>query len=281
MAQQRYWLLTVAAGSPAYAEFPPPAEYLGGPIQGVADHAITWLKGQRELGAGGLDHWQVIVGFARPQRLPRVRALFPGAHAEPTRSAAADEYVWKDDTAVPGTRFELGSKPHRRNNAKDWDAIWAAAIDGRLGDIPADVRLQHYSSIRRIRSDYVRPTAMERTVHVFWGRSGTGKSRRAWDEAGMDCYPKPPTTVWWDGYQGHGHVVVDEFCGLIGITHLLRWLDRYPCMVEFKGGATALGATEFWFTSNIDPDEWYNDSNSTAEQRVALRRRFNEVVHFL
>lgn len=96
----------------------------------------------------------------------------------------------------------------------------------------------------------------------------------------MDGYPKPPTTVWWDGYLGHRHVVVDEFCGLIGITHLLRWLDRYPCMVEVKGGAVALEAVEFWFTSNIDPREWYSDANSTEEQRNALFRRFNEVVHF-
>jgi len=33
------------------------------------------------------------------------------------------------------------------------------------------------------------------------GRTGTGKSRRAWDLAGFGSYPKDPCTKFWDGYQ--------------------------------------------------------------------------------
>ena len=41
-----------------------------------------------------------------------------GTHWEPTRSSAANAYVWKDETAVPGTRFELGKKPLNRGDSK-------------------------------------------------------------------------------------------------------------------------------------------------------------------
>ena len=62
---------------------------------------VVWCRGQVELSASGLEHWQVVLGLTAQQRLSWVRVRFPG-HWEPTRSAAAEDYVWKDDTFVPG-----------------------------------------------------------------------------------------------------------------------------------------------------------------------------------
>lgn len=113
---------------------------------------------------------------------------------------------------------------------------------------------------------------------MFWGATGTGKSRRAWDEAGLSAYPKDPRTKFWDGYRGQENVVIDEFRGAIDISHMLRWLDRYPVIVEVKGSATVLSAKKIWITSNISPDDWYPDLD--AETKAALRRRFQQVIHF-
>lgn len=121
------------------------------------------------------------------------------------------------------------------------------------------------------------PVAVERTVHVFWGGTGLGKSRRAWDEAGLDAYPKDPRTKFWDGYRGQHHVVIDEFRGGIDVAHLLRWFDRYPVVVEVKGAATVLKATTIWVTSNLDPRSWYPDLDD--ETRNALLRRLT-ITHF-
>lgn len=121
------------------------------------------------------------------------------------------------------------------------------------------------------------PTAIEREVIVFWGRTGSGKSRRAWDEAGLDAYPKDPRSKFWDGYRNQKHVVVDEFRGGIDISHVLRWFDRYPVVVEVKGSAVVLQATKIWITSNISPDDWYPELDN--ETKAALRRRLT-VTHF-
>lgn len=118
---------------------------------------------------------------------------------------------------------------------------------------------------------------MERTISVFWGRTGTGKSKRAWEEAGLDAYPKDPRTKFWDGYRSHRFVVIDEFRGGIDIAHFLRWCDRYPVLVEVKGGATALRAEHIWITSNLDPRNWYPELDS--ETVDALLRRIN-ITHF-
>lgn len=257
----RYWLLTIP-----HADFlpylPPTAE---------------WIRGQLELSHSSYLHWQLIVGFNSQQRLSALKKLFgQTAHCEPTRSDAADEYVWKDDTAVVGTRFELGRKSLKRNCSKDWDAIKESAKQGRLDDIPSDVYVRSYSALRRIAVDNAQPVALERTVMVYWGPTGVGKSRRAWSEAGLDAYPKDPRSKFWDGYRDHKHVVLDEFRGGIDISHILRWFDRYPVLVEIKGSSAVLRAEKIWITSNIPPEQWYPELDRPTLD--ALIRRLN-IVH--
>jgi len=143
--------------------------------------------------------------------------------------------------------------------------------------IPAHARITSYSALRSIRADHDKPIGMERTCHVFWGSTGTGKSRRAWDEAGVESYCKDPRTKFWCGYSAEKHVVIDEFRGGIDIAHLLRWLDRYPVRVEIKGSSRPLCATTIWITSNLDPRSWYPDID--CETRDALLRRLT-ITHF-
>lgn len=122
---------------------------------------VAYCRGQQELGEGGFLHWQLVVHFERKQSLTGVKRVFPReAHCELTRSSAAESYVWKDLTYVEGTRFELGEKPFRRNNKTDWDIVWQSARDGDFMAIPASVRVQCYSNLRRIRSDFAVPVAM-------------------------------------------------------------------------------------------------------------------------
>ena len=106
---------------------------------------------------------------------------------------------------------------------------------------------------------------------VYWGPTGTGKTHRSWQEAGEQAFIKSSSNKWWDGYQGQENVIIDEFDGQIGITHLLRWLDKYPCSVEVKGGTIPLRATNFWITSNKPLEQWYPDA--PLAQVDALRRR--------
>lgn len=263
-AQGRFWLLTLA-----HHTFTP---YL--PKQ------CKYIIGQLEEGQAGYLHWQVVVCFTDKIRPSSVKAIFGNeAHVELSRSKAANEYVHKDDTAVEGTRFELGELPFRRNVGTDWEAIKRKAQTGKLNDIDADVYVRNYSSLKRIALDNMAPQPGERQVVVYWGPTGTGKSHKAWAEATMSAYPKPPTTKWWDGYQPekHPHVVMDEFDGQIGITHLLRWFDKYPCVVEQKGGGCCLLAKKIWITSNIDPFLWYPEGKPA--QVAALMRRLK--IHHL
>lgn len=264
MNQARFWLLTIP-----HADFLP---YLPA--------GCSHIQGQLERGTGLNQylHWQLVVSFPRKLRLRGVKSIFGDtAHAEPSRSDAARKYVWKEDTRVAGTQFELGNLPMRRGNSADWEAIRENAKRGRLDDIPGDVYCRLYGNLKRIAVDHMVPIGVERTINVYWGVTGSGKSRRAWKEAGLDAYPKDPRTKFWDGYRSHRHVVMDEFRGGIDITHLLRWFDRYPVVVEVKGSSVVLAATTIWVTSNLDPRDWYPDLDE--ETKAALLRRLN-ITHF-
>lgn len=262
MSVGRYWILTIPFQH--YTPYP--------------NNNVQWIKGQLEQGESGYLHWQIVISFAANARLSKVKSIFgPECHAELTKSAAAESYVWKDETAVEGTRFEFGSKLLKRNSKRDWQQIWEDAKDGKVEEIEVAARVQHYRTIRQIAADFAKPVGMERTVYVFWGLTGTGKSRRAWEEAGIEAYPKDPRTKFWCGYQGQAHVVIDEFRGGIDIAHMLRWLDRYPVIVETKGSSTVLRASNIWITSNLDPRRWFPDCDSATID--ALLRRLT-ITHF-
>lgn len=211
-------------------------------------------------------------------KITSVKKYFPTSHCELARSEAASEYVWKEETRVEGTQFEFGFKPFKRNSKPDWEKVWLSAVDLDLMAIPANLRVSHYSAIRRIHADHSKPVGMERTCHVYWGNTGTGKSRKAWGDAGLDAYPKDPRTKFWCGYSGQENVVIDEFRGGIDVGHLLRWLDRYPVIVEIKGSSVCLKARTIWITSNLDPRSWYPEIDE--ETKRALLRRLN-ITHFL
>lgn len=252
-----FWLLTIPHRG--YTPFLP--------------EGCKWIKGQLEEGEGGFLHWQIIVAFSKKMATAGVREVFGPWHCELTRSEAAGEYVWKEQTRVEGTQFELGAKPIRRNSKVDWDNIWASAQSGNFASIPANIRVVSYRTLRAIASDYVSPVSVIRSCHVFWGPTGTGKSKRAWEEGGMDAYSKDPRSKFWCGYTGQRNVVMDEFRGGIDISHLLRWLDRYPVRVEIKGSSVPLAAETFWITSNVNPKDWYPDIDYLTV--AALLRRLN------
>lgn len=240
-AKAVHWILTV----PHHAFTP----YL--------PNQCTYIVGQLESGEGGFLHWQFVVGFKAQTRLSAVIKVFGKYHAEPTKTQAAEDYCQKEETRVEGTQFSLGSRPIKRGSATDWAIVLGHVKSGKHDLIPADIYLRYFSNIERIAVKNATPIGIERVCTVYYGTTGNGKSRIAWQEAGLDAYPKDPMSKFWDGYNGHEHVVIDEFRGSIAISHILRWLDRYPVLVEVKGSSVVFKAKKVWITSNLHPMFWY------------------------
>lgn len=152
------------------------------------------------------------------------------------------------------------------------------AKQGQIDDVFDDIYIRYYSTLQRIASDNERPVAQEKNVCVFYGRTGTGKSRRAFEAAGESAYVKDPRSKFWCGYRGEPHVIIDEFRGGIDISHMLRWLDCYPVRVELKGSSAPLKAERIWITSNLHSRQWYPELDEETVKALLRRMVVTEFV---
>lgn len=261
--QGKYWLLTIK-----YEDWNAPTEL---------PSTIAYLKGQEEIGEGGYHHWQLLACFARKTRLAGVKAAFcQSAHCELAKSRAASDYVWKEDTAVAGTRFELGSLPRKRSSATDWDGIWEAAKSGNLMDIPADIRIRTYHTLKRIRQDFMeRPEDLPDVCGKwYYGVPGAGKSFKARQDY-PNSYLKP-CNKWWDGYQQEENVLMDDLDKNHKVLghHLKIWADRYSFIGESKGGSICIRPKNIIVTSNYSIDDIFGDDIALC---AAIKRRFESL----
>lgn len=100
----------------------------------------------------------------------------------------------------------------------------------------------------------------EPVVHWYYGLTGTGKSRTAHEYfKGQDFYRKTYCSgKWWDGYDAHRKVIIDDFTRPTTVKEYKYWLDitdRYACTIESKGGTRQFLADEIIITCSQSPEE--------------------------
>ena len=85
------------------------------------------------------------------------------------------------------------------------------------------------------------------------------------------------TARWWDGYDAHENVIIDDmrkdFCKF---HELLRYLHEHPFHVETKGGTRQFLARNIVITSCYSPDQLFE----TREDINQLLRRIDEIRKF-
>ncbi len=255
-----------------------------------------YLVCQRERGMGGTLHYQGAsrkwlydrlgyVEFADRKTLLGVRRLLPRAHWEPrcgTRTQARD-YSCKDETRCDGP-WEFGDwidEPTTGRGRRNDLLSLKSAIDQGADDavlwqthFPIMWRGSKAANTYRLAKGMSRPNAAPLAL-VYWGFTGTGKSRRVRELAGEDAYwvsnPGRGQPVWFDGYVGQRAIVFDDFYGWMPWSNLLRLLDRNPLNLNCKGTTAPLLATEFYFTSNSHPSMWYpKQPYETLERRISV-----------
>jgi hypothetical protein len=116
-------------------------------------------------------------------------------------------------------------------------------------------------------------------VEWYYGSTGSGKSKTAYEVLGGidNTYTTGKSIKWWEGYDGHENVVIDDFrekwCEF---PELLKLLDRYPYMVECKGGSRQFLGKHIIITSSYSPEDVYD----TTEDINQLMRRIDKIKIF-
>lgn len=114
-------------------------------------------------------------------------------------------------------------------------------------------------------------------VYWYWGKTGSGKTRKALEECGEDFWISGKNLKWWEGYDGQEDVIFDDFRKDFCTFHeLLRVLDVYPIRVENKGGSVQMVAKRIWITTAFHPEDLYD----TREDLEQLMRRITRIECF-
>jgi len=251
---------------------------------------------QLERGFTGNLHYQGYIEFKTRKTFAQIKLIFSSnsIHLEKRRGTAkeASDYCMKDDTrlegAVPIVRGTISAPtPGKRNDLLEFKD------DVRGGKRKRDLVDDHYGILARYPKFYNTLTLMSRPktndppqVILLIGEPGLGKTRYVYERhlGDDDLYVAPLSngTPWYDEYDGHPAVLLDDFSGSsshMQLVTLLRLIDRYPVMVPTKGAHTWFLPKVIYITTNILPKDWYKWEDRGV-QYLALARRFTKVILF-
>ena len=199
-----------------------------------------------------------------------MKKINSGAHWEIRRGthAEARDYASKEETRIDGPWF-FGVEPRTgQGKRSDLDALHVALKDGKTEVEISDELFSLWAKYHKCIDRYKRLHSMKSRqwptfTTVLYGPPGTGKTKYVNQMAGPDAYwlkkPGNNQTVFFDGYDGQEDVVIDEFFGWLPRDLMCRMCDRYPLMVDTKGGCVNFYPKRIWITSNLSPPEWWKN----------------------
>lgn len=237
------------------------------------------VYGREQCPTTGKKHLQGYVYFTNAKTLDAVKKLFQDKtlHLEVPKGNHNQNrtYCIKD-----GDFVERGTLPIQGKRT-DLDAIREVVkTTGKMREVVEIAK--SYQSVKMAEQilKYHEPKRVFTTdfkIYWFHGETGSGKTKTAFEMAGDDYYVCLNTGKWWDGYDGHKTVIIDDFrANFCCFAELLKILQPYEYRVETKGGTRQLLATEFYITSPYPPTQVYE----TREDITQLIRRITNIKQF-
>jgi len=262
---------------------------LPNPACQIALDQIPYLQygiyGEEVCPTTGTNHFQGYLQFSRRQRFSTVKEELGWAHIEPAHGTPEQNIRY---CSKEGKTHEFGEPAERTPTSGV-----ASGFDDMIGDIRAgassQVLAEKYSRIFIHRSRGIadlqralfKPELRRNiTTYVFWGASGIGKTRWAYDHyPACEIYKLDTNangSLWFDGYSCQKVLLIDDFSGWIPFRTLLNILDIYPYLCQIKGSSVYARWTTVVITSETPPDAWYANVPGDASQ---LTRRLTHVCH--
>lgn len=235
---------------------------------------------QVERGENGTEHIQALIYYANPRSWPKKR--YPRAHIEVTKDINAGiKYCSKEETRVRGP-YETGEKPVQ-GRRKDLETIGRQIIEGEtnLSNIATEnpaIYIRYVKGLTLLKAAVEKNRTEPPKVFWYWGKSGTGKTRTAFEAHKESVYIKDGTQ-WWDGYNNEEAIIIDDFDGKWPFRDFLRLLDRYPYQGQIKGGYVKINSPYIYITCEFEPHQVFKGENQNHINQVL--RRINEVREFL
>lgn len=226
-----------------------------------------------ETGKNGTPHLQICAEFTNTKSLSQIKKICVRLHAEKRKGTKeeASNYCKKD-----GNFHEIGKLKNAKGKRTDLDQVKEAVKQGKpmreIMEIASGYQALRYAEL--CKKYLQKPRDWKPQVWWFYGKTGSGKTMTAFEMSNPDDrWVSMDSLKWWDGYDGQGDVIVDDFRGSdCRLKTLLRILDRYEYRVEHKGGSTQLLAKRIFITCPYHPEEVYKNIDGGENIKQLLRR---------
>jgi len=234
----------------------------------------------REVGESGTPHLQGYLCLSHAVTFSALKKHFPQLHFEKAKGSPSQNHTYctKDNDF-----FELGTLPPDIGTSggeaskQMWKDILSAAESGNWTYLKEEhPRVWVNMSEKLISKRIPNTTVLDGDTQNEWwyGPTGTGKSRLAWEQYGDICYQKM-LNKWWDGYDNQPVVIIEEWSPKNEVTAsaLKIWADRYPFTAQIKGGVLQkIRPTKLIVISNYQLRDCFPD-NRDADP---IARRFKQ-----
>ena len=234
-----------------------------------------------EISKTGTSHLQGFIIWSHAKSFKATLKLLPErSHIEICKGSAYENFVYCSKT---GKYTEYGFRPQRQGERKDMKQIKSLVSQNitmrTLLDQNVIMNYQQLAFAEKLSKYYEKVRTKKPEVIWYYGETGTGKSFRAYQEAkndfGIDeVYFSMDTSMWFDGYDAHKCVIIDDMRKDFMKFHLLlKLLDAYPYRVQTKGSTRQFVAERIYITAPVHPAEMY----FTREDVEQLLRRITKI----
>lgn len=226
----------------------------------------------------GTKHIQGYIRFRNQRSFNGICKKMKGAHIEIARGSTQDNYKY---CTKEGKFEEFGQKKSQGDRVDLWTVKQKMKNGENFGDIIeeceniAQIKMVEHAAIY-----FMKPRKTKTKVDWFWGKTGTGKSTKAFEIAEEigSAYWKD-NTKWWNGYTGQKVVIMDDYRETpdFGFVYLLNLFYFTPIMVQTKGGYVHFNSPYIIVTAPDHPNELFD---FTGENKDQLIRRIENIVEF-
>lgn len=256
----------------------------------------------QEVGESGTPHLQGYCRFKNARSLQgtlsnvRGNGGPQGIHMEVSRGNFAQNLAYiqgpfddgdKHKDANP-TFEERGKRPAQGKrtdieSAYDYLKSGKTIHDAIIEGVHLDQVVKYSRGMQLIQTSLMPVRCWKTEIWWLHGPTGSGKSRWAHEQTEGIAYRKMGDNKWWCGYHGQTDVILDDFRPTkeIPFAFLLNLLDRYPLLIETKGGTTQMIAKKIFITTPLGPLETFEHWEWLGQESLAqLRRRIEHVIEF-
>lgn len=239
------------------------------------------LKGMwwgREVGENGTPHLQGYMTLTKPMRITGI-AKIPGCrrmHLE-VRRGTHQEAITYCGKESPLEKY--GDTTRAQGSRSDLDRARRLATEGGMRAVTLTEKHQGIVVAEKFLTYHEEPRDWKPRIDWYWGPTNTFKSSvaRAMLED-KDVYTKNNGTKWWNGYDRHEAVIIDDFRdSWWSLTEMLSLLDRYEKQIEVKNGMRQFVPKWIIVTSAKHPASLYGGCGEDVQQ---LLRRIDLVTEF-